>query len=325
TVSNVTFNTTHGRQATIFAKVGAGAVLQHLRIVNETVSADALRSDPEGGIAGQNDGTISDVIADVHITITDAYDEEIGGLVGLNSGLIEESSTTGTIMTPDSVNTFVGGLVGQGGVIDRSHSAVSVQSADYGAGLVAEPDTVTNSYATGDVTARRAGGLAADLHGHKTIERSFATGAVTASQYGGGLIGHADFANNVISDCYSTGSVTGTTDADALGGLAGGENAAVTNFYATGAIGGPAGAATGGVTGQDLGATSVANYWDLDTTGVSDPHKGAGNIVDDPGMTGLSDPQLKSGLPAGFDPQVWAQSPAINNGYPYLIANPPPQ
>jgi hypothetical protein len=29
-------------------------------------------------------------------------------------------------------------------------------------------------------------------------------------------------------------------------------------------------------------------------------------------------------LPPGFDPKIWAQSSNINNGYPYLLANPPP-
>jgi hypothetical protein len=33
--------------------------------------------------------------------------------------------------------------------------------------------------------------------------------------------------------------------------------------------------------------------------------------------------QLQSGLPSGFDPSIWAEKPGINNGYPYLIANPP--
>ena len=42
-------------------------------------------------------------------------------------------------------------------------------------------------------------------------------------------------------------------------------------------------------------------------------------------LTGLTDAQLKSGLPAGFDPAVWGQSAGINNGYPYLLSNPPPQ
>jgi len=38
---------------------------------------------------------------------------------------------------------------------------------------------------------------------------------------------------------------------------------------------------------------------------------------------GAVDARLKSGLPAGFDPNIWEQSPKINNGYPYLVAHPP--
>jgi len=56
-------------------------------------------------------------------------------------------------------------------------------------------------------------------------------------------------------------------------------------------------------------------YWNLDN-GVSDPSQGAGNIPNDPAVTGLTDAQLKSRLPAGFGPKIWGQSPAINNGYP---------
>jgi hypothetical protein len=47
---------------------------------------------------------------------------------------------------------------------------------------------------------------------------------------------------------------------------------------------------------------------------------GSGSTV---GLKGLKTRKLQSGLPAGFDPTIWAQSPSINNGFPYLIANPP--
>lgn len=82
----------------------------------------------------------------------------------------------------------------------------------------------------------------------------------------------------------------------------------------------------GGHTGDDQASPGsiTASYWDLDK-GVNDPSKGAGNIKNDPGITGLSDAQLKSGLPAGFYPTIWKQSAKLNNGYPYLVANPPPQ
>jgi hypothetical protein len=32
---------------------------------------------------------------------------------------------------------------------------------------------------------------------------------------------------------------------------------------------------------------------------------------------------LQSGLPAGFDPAIWAESANMNGGLPYLLANPP--
>ena len=64
-------------------------------------------------------------------------------------------------------------------------------------------------------------------------------------------------------------------------------------------------------------------YWDLDTSGISDPHKGAGNVADDEGITGLTTEQFQAGLPSGFTSLIWAQKAARNSGYPYLIANPP--
>jgi hypothetical protein len=60
-------------------------------------------------------------------------------------------------------------------------------------------------------------------------------------------------------------------------------------------------------------------YWDIDTSSES---QGCGQ-GDCSNITGLSDAQLKSGLPAGFDPKIWAQDPEINRGYPYLRNNPP--
>ncbi len=96
--------------------------------------------------------------------------------------------------------------------------------------------------------------------------------------------------------------------------------------YGIGAISGAPKAVIGGVLGVDgQAATSPfsATYWDTDTTGVANSAQGAGNIANDPGLAALSDTQLKSGLPSGFSPTIWGQSAGINNGYPYLLANPP--
>jgi len=79
---------------------------------------------------------------------------------------------------------------------------------------------------------------------------------------------------------------------------------------------------TGGLVGfADNGGHFTHGYWDLDTSGTSQGC-GAGNCA---GIAGLTDSQLKSALPDGFDPAIWGQSASINNGYPYLLANPPPQ
>src|SRR6185437_3626133 len=130
----------------------------------------------------------------------------------------------------------------------------------------------------------------------------------------GGAIGQ--MSGGRISDTYATGMVMGIGSAPA-GGLIGirsraddGSNAVVSRSYSTSTVSSGSGAPVGGSIGQDQASGGITNdYWDLDTSGVSNPHQGAGNVQDDPGITGLTDAQLKSGLPAGFDPKVWALDP----------------
>lgn len=43
------------------------------------------------------------------------------------------------------------------------------------------------------------------------------------------------------------------------------------------------------------------------------------------GVKGMTTSQLQSGLPAGFDPAIWAETTGNNGGLPYLLANPPPK
>ena len=87
---------------------------------------------------------------------------------------------------------------------------------------------------------------------------------------------------------------------------------------------GGSGATLGGLIGQDVADAENANcYWDMDTSGISDPTRGSGNISNDPGITGLTDADLKASLPSGFDPNIWRQSASFNGGYPYLADNVP--
>lgn len=81
----------------------------------------------------------------------------------------------------------------------------------------------------------------------------------------------------------------------------------------------------GGLIGDDGSqpGSLTGTYWGIDTSGITNLGQGAGNIANDPGITGLTTAQFQSGLPQGFDPTVWAESAHIDGGFPYLLANPP--
>ena len=222
--------------------------------------------------------------------------QDIGGLVGDNYGTVFRSLSGGTISTISQDPTNIGGLVGsneQGATILQSTSSASM-SAGSGGGLVGNNyGTITQSYATGAITAPQAGGLVGGTGNSSIITQSYATGSVTANNYGGGFIGIND--SGMVSQAYSTGAVSAGIDA-------------------------------GGLVGRDNATNTFSNcYWDLDTSGISNPSQGAGYPPNDPGITGLTTAQFQSGLPSGFDPTVWAENSSINNGFPYLINNPPPQ
>jgi hypothetical protein len=151
-----------------------------------------------------------------------------------------------------------------------------------------------------------------------SIESSFSSGPVTSAFVGGGLVGWTD---STVTNSYSLGSIVGPYAAGGLIGITI-DAADVKNSYAIGTVTG--GGPPGGLIGREVDSSSQTfTYWDADTSGVTDLSQGVGNIPNAPGVTGLTDKQLKSGLPSGFDPAIWAINEKINSGYPYLIANPP--
>ena len=126
---------------------------------------------------------------------------------------------------------------------------------------------------------------------------------------------------------YSTASVSGRQSVT-VGGLLGDNDGTVTQAYSTGAIKYERilkNGYKGGFVGNDSAphGSITSAYWDTTTSHVRKRSHGAGTPKNDPGITGLTTAQLRSVLPAGFDPTVWAQDPKVNNGFPYLINNPP--
>jgi hypothetical protein len=213
-----------------------------------------------------------------------------GGLVCGSSGDIMQSYASVAISaTGIETGNKIGGLVGNNAGSCEDTPCVGVISNSYSTGLILGPDSTI----IGGIVGENAGG---------TILNSYATGAVSGGDnaFVGGLVGSnenrpAEQAFPKITDAYSTGVVSGGT-----------------------------GATIGGLIGQDLADPNITNaYWDMDTSGVGNPEQGAGNIANDPGITGLTTQQFKSGLPAGFDNKVWKEKANINNGYPYLIDLPP--
>jgi hypothetical protein len=239
-------------------------------------------------------------------------EQNVGALVGTSQSVITNCYATGTLSANNAASA--GGLVGyvDAATIQNSFAAVSVSTMGGGA----------------------VGGLVGEIEGFDDkfgfVKNSYASGAVVGGDKAsvGGLMG-TSLAATVLNS-YATGSATGGSTAR-VGGLVGnildGADHAFSKIsfsYSTGAVSGGSGATIGGLIGFDVAdAQNTDDYWNLDTSGVSDPSHGAGNIPNDPGVTGLSDAQLKSGLPDGFDSSIWKQSAGLNGGYPYLIANPP--
>ena len=155
-----------------------------------------------------------------------------GGLAGSNEGTISNSYATGEVISSASASfsySYSGGLVGYNyqGTVSNSYATGEVTSSaasSGGGGLVGFNDgTVSNSYATGEVISSATsysygGGLMGNNSNTGTISNSYATGTVSSTSsdtaYGGGLVGY-----------NSSGTISGTNyfvDSSGTNGLGGG-------------------------------------------------------------------------------------------------------
>jgi len=303
-VTNWTPLGTDGTGHTLNGPLGFDGIFEGLgnTISNLTVN---IGSYEYAGLFGTSSGTIRD-IGLVGGAVTGG--KSVGGLAGASGGVIAHAYSTATIGGGSNNFYNVGGLVGVNG------------------------GTISGSYATGPVTGgSEVGGLVGANDG-TLISGSFATGTVAATAPNdderddragvGGLVGRNGPTQAAIQDSYATGALPGTSNfRGGLVGDNGGEDEPITNSYATGVIG-TGGSEVGGFMG--CGAGIISNgYWDTQISGIGGS-QGNGCVANYSGITGLTTAQFQSGLPAGFDPTIWAENPSINNGFPYLIANPPP-
>jgi hypothetical protein len=142
-----------------------------------------------------------------------AYMIYAGGLVGYTGGgTITSHSFASGIVSASSPYPYAGGLVGYNyGLLDSSR-----------------PSTISQCYATGEVTSEAtngrpyAGGLAGYNSGRRaTIENSYATGDVSAtstntgSAWAGGIV-PANVTDSIVKYCYATGTITAEAAEGAL-------------------------------------------------------------------------------------------------------------
>lgn len=266
------------------------------------------------------------------LEIVDSSDTAVGFFATMSSPAnISSIGIANVSVIGGNENSNVGGLIGYtnpsgGGTISNSWVTGDVEGEQAAGGLVGSSNgTISNSWSSARVSGQSfLGGLVGANGG--TIEASFATGAVAINQsygYGGGLIGIND--PGAITNSYALGKVSGGQDKGSgtttIGGLIGAAlSGSIETTYSAGRV--SSGTVEGGFIGDnsDSGATAQYCYWDKSRNKTL---SGVGE-GSDTGIKAVSTEKLRSGLPKGFDPAIWAQNANINHGFPYLIANPPP-
>ncbi|RLF71665.1 MAG: hypothetical protein DRN35_01985, partial [Thermoplasmata archaeon] len=197
------------------------------------------------GLIGHNKGTVKNVgVVDVDVS----GGNEVGGLVGYNLETVNNCYATGDV----SGSYQVGGLVGyndhQGGVSNCYVTGNVSGGGDYVGGLVGVNEgTVSISHVAGNVSgANNIGGLVGYNIG--TVRNSYATGNVSGSYQVGGFVGLSVAGG--VRYTYATARVTGISH-------------------------------VGGLIGYNNGGTTIASFWDINTTGQTTSAGGTGKTTDE--------------------------------------------
>ncbi len=221
--------------------------------ITSSFTSDSNNVSYVGVLAGKNEGTVSDISANLSVSIGAGISNNTGGLIGENSGILQDSQSSGNISGGTGNNDNVGGLVGSnnGGTIQNSRA------------------TGNASGGTGNIDS--VGGLAGTNKSSTSIIRnSYAVGSAKGNagedDNVGGLVG---FNGSTIQNSYAIGSANGGSGNDYVGGLVGFiSQGTILNSYALGDVNGDNGAASdrvGGLVGKVLVGTISGNYFDSDS------------------------------------------------------------
>ena len=226
-----------------------------------------------------DDASYSSTANKVIYTVVDYDDSDdngwqpIGNFGNAFDSIFEGNGHTISNLTINRPKTDYVGLFGRtesnSKILNIGLLNVDIRASNRAGGLVGQGiGTITNNYATGDVTGNNnIGGLAGfNIGGNMT--NNYATASVKGSLQVGGLAGYRQM--STITNSYASGDVAGGSR---IGGLVGGDHKstviAITNSYATGSVTGDED--IGGLVGSNVGSDDTSkitnSYWDTDTSG----------------------------------------------------------
>ena len=194
-------DTTGAQYGGLFGYLGNSAAISNLGLTDASITATSGSDDANaGGLAGRNNGSITNSYATGSVSSTDDSGARAsgGGLAGRNDGSITNSYATGSVESSSISNASGGGLVGQnsGGIISNSFATGRVESSvsgifgtnvSSGGGLAGwSSGTISNSYATGSVSSTDGGGSSSSSSGGLA---GWSSGTISASYWATGSDG----------------------------------------------------------------------------------------------------------------------------------------
>lgn len=229
---------------------GIAGINEEKAVISNSSSDSAVNASAEstyalGGIAGVNNGTLSNVdsrgvTTGIYKGTSTLYSDNVGGIAGRNSGKVSEAYNESIVSGRDNV----GGILG----VNTGASVTDVSNAARVTGEAASDDT--SDYV---------GGLVGSNSGSITNGRN--NGEITGSQYVGGLVGNnasGSTLSNLVND--EAASITGDKY---VGGIAGSNAGTITadekndNLVNRGSITGQM--YVGGVAGVNTGTIKNTN------------------------------------------------------------------
>jgi len=198
-----------------------------------------------GGIAGNNEGTISNCYSIISVTGGDNL-YSVGGLVGENYyGKIHKCFSTASINCGNN-SYSIGGLIGSNfytdindcystGIVTAGASSEQIGGLDgtnYNGKIF---NCHSECIVSGSTNSKSLGGLVG-YGDYSEINNSFSTGKITGFSNVGGLAGNH---TGRINECYATGNVVKCDISSSnLGGLVGNNDSDIFRCYATGSVNG---------------------------------------------------------------------------------------